>query len=325
MSQQYLPHFLIEPRKFDWLDYTFDDGMLGYLRNCDKFAYADSSDSSDSSSSVDEGETEKLIYPSYLDGLSSADKSMVMKNYEELEESFRREKKVHPERSARYTLSAVVHKQKVSIKKAKLRARLHNRYSDREREQEYDFHMLKLIQQLSNLSTSLRQDLGTVIWKKTKLHISGNTALSCGPPAFFMDRPSIVQGIRCLSLDVPVHELRESNETFNMICRYLSRHSKIAHLQVNLFADFYVSEDSVMDTLCKGNGRFAGLQLVRLIPVSVSFEVSFQNESTIDDYTWKEQLLRDEYLGRLRDLLLPNTLRIVPNNTAKKSEMQALR
>lgn len=298
---------------------------------------------------------EILQYPHYFKGLSAAEESLIRGRYERLEKSYQWEHKIHPERSSQYTLAIKLNKPATNVpvtdelsgdddenddeeddqegneeteaaeeeeddgesEVSSLAPYIDD--SEREKEQSRDFHMLKLIRQFSNLSAAFRLDLGTVLWANTKLHISGYTALSSGPSIFLMDRPEIVRGIKCLSLDAKydfgsLGTDAGEGECFDVLCRYLVRYVKVAHLQINIVLAWGLQQDR-LDALCSGTSKFAGLRLLRLMIVTESFEVRLQVQRRHD---WNRIFLREfkedpslakDYLRRAHDLILPETLR----------------
>lgn len=327
VSQRHLIQFSIEDRPDSISDIFFRAGVEEFLQKQDVCG-RDFLD-------VEEGEIvegENLQYPNYLKDLSRTEKSQVMQRYDSLKKSYQWEAQIHPERSAQYTLLAMIEKPTNNNRTGwgtawgKAKSRRTSKVNEGDEVQKHDFHMLKLVRQLSNLSNAIRQDLGTVIWGHTKLHIFKKSATSSGPLACLMDRPGMINGIACLTLDVPCGRIEEyQQDFFNMTCRYLSRHLKLEHLQVNVLPEVYMDHDEgMMEDLCEGAGKFKGLKLIRSINVTKSFEVRFQGVHSFIDFMKEEPALKNEYLVRLQELMLPNTLRTIPASTTKKSEKKVV-
>lgn len=302
----------------------FRGSVNDFLEKHDKFIDVRSYSSSNAGSEDGDAAHEYPEYPNYLNSLSPVEKSSAIERYENLKKSYWWEKEEHPTRTNPYTLSAMVYKSTQdpedrmweidSRRRSKIHIPIHDE-STIKKEEKQDFHMLAFVQQLSNLSNSIRQDLGTVMWAHTKLQFFGSAALTSGPLACLMERPGIMQGISCISLDIMSKDWEGHQEdSFNLICLYLSRHVKLQHLQINLCASGYRGFD--MEPLiasCRGSEVWKTVGLLRSIAVSRSFEVQLVESDEGTRWLSVEKISkREKSLRELSDCFLPDTFRNSP-------------
>ncbi|KAE8440471.1 hypothetical protein EG329_007575 [Mollisiaceae sp. DMI_Dod_QoI] len=279
--------FSIEQDRYDYsqsyVRRFFEKGVEGYLKRCDE---------------------------TWIRSVSRTEED----RYARLKEIFEFDTKCHPTRTFLYEISASVDKLPVlGNENSMLQTR--------------DFPMIKVVRGLSHLSTGMRNDLGAVLWAQTKVHIHvvvGDSVSNMGPLTCLIDRPNVYNGISYLHLIVVcgwADDSQASTNNFLLICHYLSTYLDLSYLKITVDIDRLgmVGASEEREDVSHGIGCYAGLQLIRSIPVKIGFEVGLNWAYDVNIPDDEFEIRRDEYQRQLHDLLLPNSLRPKSNPQVQTS------
>lgn len=154
-----------------------------------------------------------------------------------------------------------------------------SRSEPRDPQQKRAFPMIKLVRELSNLSPHFRQELGNVLWAKTKICVRGDASMGSAPLAFFIDRPGISYGIQSLHIDISCKRRHISNTGyFDLMCRHFSNVLQLASLHIGVLGvdQSILYRTEMMEALCRGEKEFSGLWMIRLIKSNKPSKLNFR-------------------------------------------------
>ncbi|KAF8860780.1 hypothetical protein BDZ45DRAFT_724297 [Acephala macrosclerotiorum] len=163
-----------------------------------------------------------------------------------------------------------------------------------------DWTMIKLVRDLSNVNTQFRQELGEVFWAHINITLSyggfGNWN-SWEPLAFFSDSPAICKGIKSLALSLKLWITNPHGVVhFKLLCKYLTAPLELIHLRLRVEGnDYYLAK------MGRGGGPYKGIEVLRLMNVTKSFEVT--GPASYSPHR------REYHEARIRQYLMPITLR----------------
>ncbi|CZR50169.1 uncharacterized protein PAC_00041 [Phialocephala subalpina] len=236
-----------------------------------------------------------------VDSMAIEDRLQVEKRYADLKRAYQFDSSRHPERIFQHEIMARAYKEDPNTSALE--------------EMNVDFLMLELVRHLSNVSTTMRQDLGSVLFAKTALHISENALTTSGPISCLMSRPAIHKGIKFLKLSfscTSCDTYPAGFDQFKVACQYLSNILELTHLSIYIDVGNIVldSERKEMEDLCRGAGRYSGLDIIRSIQVTKQFQIYFVDRRyyVLWEDPWKDSD-EERYQGLIEDFLRPNTLR----------------
>lgn len=265
---------------FEFVGEHFTGGIKQYLVGCDLPLF-----SHDKESPFD-------VYQS----MSIEKKSKVKETYTSLKKAYQFETKHHPKRTTRYELFV-----------------MQNERGSMKYEFDADFTMVELVRNLSNVSSIMRQGLGSVIWTHTKFYIHSEALTSHATLSCLMERPQIRKGIHDVHLALDLREgvdpLREYSDipNFKLTCLYMSTVLELSYLKISIKIEDDEFDDDRLAELYHTTGQFSGLDIIRSIKVTKEFELAFGRDRT--DWDKEEEEGEKKGLLQLHSLLLPNTLR----------------
>lgn len=154
-----------------------------------------------------------------------------------------------------------------------------------------DWHMIKLVRDLSNISCQFRQELGEIMWQNTRMDFI-NGIFSGKPMAFLIDRPAIHKGIKSLAFDIGIiNDTAEDINTLKQFCRYVAAVLELTHLEIRLQATY-------TELTAVARGEWPGIELVRSLSVTKSFVA--RCPFYIDN---------EDLSPKIQAILMPNSLR----------------
>ncbi|KAH8764463.1 hypothetical protein BGZ57DRAFT_930937 [Hyaloscypha finlandica] len=194
-----------------------------------------------------------------------------------------------------------------------------------------DWSMFELIRNLSNVSAQFRQEFGDVFWRRTKIIMSvfdpNNDILS----GFLEERPAVPGGIRHLefALDFTGHiidlKVKEDQRRFLIFLRTISTLSNLEQLSVSI----YTEENQLCEFESESETR-KQLEACRVLPVKEEFDLwlcidasdsgRFDSSEEMNKYT---EDLEAKWCPKIRELMLPNTLRAPEKLTETEKYLQS--
>jgi hypothetical protein len=202
-----------------------------------------------------------------------------------------------------------------------------------------DLCLLEWIRHASNVSTQFRYELGELIWKRSHLRLyineeSKSEFLALGQ--LIDDRPAIIAGIKVLYLNVGSRDEDIRLDDYILfsperLTPMLKTACKTLHLEI-LSLELYIATDDLRK-LVLGEGKWKPLEMVQDISVTEEFSLKLtvndipeedyyriedQLEAAgmdIDDQEWvdkhevHQKETMEKYYDKLKNRILPNTLR----------------
>jgi hypothetical protein len=230
-----------------------------------------------------------------LKTLPQGDREQAETHFQKIKRDFHLGQQRHPARLSCYNLWADVQKEANPSDGA-------GAGDGQEVEPEWDWPMIRLARDLSNVNTQLRQELGEFLWKRTHISFSCNAESGDNswngwePLAFLLERPKIIKGIRILTIPLVCNAKGwQGVNQFNTFCRYIANVMELEHLQVDI-----VVADDQLHGLMSGKGKFEGIEVVRQIKVLKSFGIQLQVSSFLRTLAEEESMV---------EFLMPNSLR----------------
>jgi hypothetical protein len=102
--------------------------------------------------------------------------------------------------------------------------------------------MLDLLSNLSNVSTSFRQEVGKDFWKTAQLQVETEVVSDGALPLFLVLRPAIQKGTKSMNLilnfwDQAIECCDEEMENINSAVEFLAKNMEVQELEIEIQVD----------------------------------------------------------------------------------------
>lgn len=194
-----------------------------------------------------------------------------------------------------------------------------------------DWHMIKQLRDMSNVSTLFRDEVAKVVFARTSVTIDME---ACDALVDFLkDRPAVLPGIQSLSLFIVIEEMNDANreEKFGEFCTIISQSLELEHVTLFISTwDLEIFEKPEGDNLLACVEALDILNVSRNLAVSIDVEPPMYMHYIVDEVersdVWEKFRIASEELVEkwepiIQDLAFPNTLR---PSTPETEEMRYL-
>ena len=194
-----------------------------------------------------------------------------------------------------------------------------------------DRSMYELIRNLSNVSVQLRKEFGDVFWRRTNIRMSDFDPDIDILSGFIEERPAVLGGIRHLTftLDFTGHNIdlkvKEDQRRFLNFLRTISTLSNLEKLSITIW-----TEDNQLCEFESESEARKQLEACRTLPVKEKFDLwLYIYASDLDAFGSPEERdshiadLEAEWCPKIREFMLPNTLRAPEKLTETEKYLQS--